>query len=249
MIRDCLLHKPPGNVIRFALLPEAEVPMAEVLMRRVLDVINALAPVARPLALDLVLACRTRELPFFEQDVFPAVPSFHIREEHQPPRVSAQAVYSSGRLEASVVPELTQDVLTHWCMTALAQKSPGPDYLVTFETLVCTYARARLFDEEPVRGLRLRDAGGNTWDAPIVLRDGEAWVAGPLEDRPMDAPISFRISNMDGRLDTHVQVGWALWDVPGTPEHRALGQALGRIRAQGWTPEFVPPGFATIFEK
>lgn len=246
MIRECLFHKPPGNVVRFALLPEAEVPPAEVLMGRALDVIGALAPVARPLGLDLVLACRTRELPFFEQDVLPSVPSFYIQEKQMPPRVAARSVYSIGELESSEVPELTQEAISRWCMAALAQQPPGPDYLVTFETLSCHYARARLLDEEPVRGLCLRNAWGVTWDVPLVLRDGAAWVPGPLEDGPMDAPVSFRISNLDGRLDTHVQVGWALWDAPGTPEHQELGQALARIREQGWTPERVPKAFSSI---
>ncbi|WNG43197.1 hypothetical protein F0U60_03095 [Archangium minus] len=243
MSRPCLLHKPPGTVVSFALIPEAEVPPAEELMRRALDVIEALAPVVRPLAVDLGLVCQTRGIPLFVPDVPPRVPAVHIREEVVPPRVSIESIYEVGS-SFSVVPRLTRETLARWCADALAQEPPGPDYLVTFEELVCTQARARLFEEKPERGLTLRDGGGHTWEAPLELRHDGVWVAGPLEDRPMDAPASFRITNLEGRLDAHVQIGWALWDQPGTPEHQAMQEALKRIAAQGWTPQHVPSAFA-----
>ncbi len=218
------MFKPPGITRRFT-RPAEPAQMVDL----VVQAIEALAPSVRPLALDLDIGCSFTDIPFLDDQASPAIREFHIRESIPPPGVTLRYVYVSPD-EITNVPELTVPAIRDWCSHAVAQDPPDDQHAVVFRQLWCVFARARCFSPE----LTLADSAGNTWTVPLLNRGGGTWAPGPLDDRPMDAPVSFNIQNADGRLMADIQIGWDLWESPGQPEHELLEQSLAALQRLGW---------------
>jgi hypothetical protein len=233
--RGGFVHEFPGPTTSFTryLWDCEEVDAA----RSVVAALDALAPVIRPLAIDLEIACCDRELYLADWCVAPELPYWQLRAAAPPPDVIVASRHSGAVTREAT--ELTADQILSWIGEALGQRCPLPDthtLCITGLAVTACCAWLAAASDAPAESV-LPVVWDNGILEPPVVRDAiGAWVAGPVPPLPSQPPVEVSISKEGGEAVLHVTTHWSLWTAAGHDPAGRLRQAFGKIVAQGWKP-------------
>jgi len=240
-VPPCTLHEPPADIVLTRLV--APDPNAGADLRdAALDLVAELFPVGRPIAADAWLDTWSPEDPHFPRDERPSRPAWHLRERRPPAFVS---VSSRAGLTPVVrtAEDLTLDALRDWLADVVAEPAGADGAFTLLAGFACHCLRARLDDTWTGRSTFPLLDGPRMLELPLEQRSDGPWVAGPIDDLRVPAPMEYQLDFGAGGLRLAIHSRWSWWSEPGRPEHAALGGALGRLVARGWTPSEVPDAF------
>jgi hypothetical protein len=185
--------------------------------RAVVQALEILRPVVRPLALEITLGP-------LEPETFAVTPTTNRRLASRaiPAGVAHQSAFAHSA-EVEVVDAITPDLV----LQAITPEAPGWDF-ATIEALVTaarTSERETIIDRMPSRAV------------PMLELDGGRWLVGPI-DAPgyrLQPPIRLRWRQQWGELSLIIQALWSLWWQTGSPEHTGLRAAERALDAAGFT--------------
>ena len=139
--------------------------------------------------------------------------------------------------------DLTLDTLRAWLADVVAEPAGADGAFTLLAGFACHCLRARLDDTWAGRSTFPLLDGPRMLELPLEQRNDGPWVAGPIDDLRVPAPMEYQLDFGAGGLRVAIHSRWSWWYEPGRPEHAALAGALGRLVARGWTPSEVPDAF------
>lgn len=219
----------------------------------VLDALDELAPIVKPLTLEFYISCRHRECGFIEHNLNPSNSACLIREESIPEYVGETRMSSSNqklicKLFSNSV--INRNKIIGFIESSLNQNCPNTDiYQASWSNLWILNTQAWIGNEDKfinAKVLKLAELGGDTTvDIPIKKQDNGVWVAGSVASELFPEPISIYISN-DFALELDIRINWSLWAESKYTAYQGLVNALKRIIAKGWKPSVLGEGFKII---
>lgn len=235
-----------GDVIELQLKPK-NIQSALEQLHSVLEVVNILSSVVKPLVINLDLACRLINESYIDDNVMPLKANHQICESGAQNKYSfSKSVHGNNTL-ITVVPEITNELLVKWAECALEQDIASERHQITLDTLKSKFTRTRLFHlNEPVDSVEhvTLQKNNKVLQIPVEKRDDKVWVTGLVEGLLQYSPIELEFLNHDGWLNANIWLSWGpFWLSPNTQEQQTLEQSLVEIIAQGWEPISVPSVF------
>ena len=205
----------------------------------VMDAMNELSHILKPLTADLSLSCYYKDNGFEDWDVEPVEPFWQLRELEIP-----EGVFVSHYVKTifNDVSEINKESVVTWVENALKQESPRPDVdIVDIETLNFRTVRARILNEEPFQG---RDTfvvdhfRMGRYEYPLKRIDGELWAYSPLPETYTKPSFNVQTSRYMGTFKVYIYWNW--WTTVSPADREALESAFVKLVSKGdWKLDFI----------
>ena len=210
----------------------------------VMDVMNEVAQIFKPLTADLLLYCYYKDTGFEDWDVEPNTPAFFLRESNIPENVYAAPGFNQkiAPTVVSQVPQINKESVVSWVENALNQESPRPDMdIVDVDRLNFRTVRARIRNEKPFLGrdtLNVDHFRMGKYKYPLRSIEGKLWAYSPLIETYTKPSFYVRTERYMGTLDLDIYWNW--WTSTSSEDKDALEQALLNLIDKGqWKLSFM----------
>ncbi|MDN3358583.1 hypothetical protein [Actinomadura sp. DC4] len=182
----------------------------------VLQALEILRPVVRPLAIEITMGSLDPETFASDFELIRRVASRTI-----PAGVAHQSAFAESP-EAELVDSLTPDVVLE------ALTPAESDWDIHSVRALVTAARTEVANPRIDRMPSL--------EVPTLEMDGERWLVGPVDEPGyrLQPPISLRWQQERGELRLSVEAFWSLWWQLGSAEHTALREAERALDESGF---------------
>lgn len=205
----------------------------------VMDAMNELSHILKPLTADLSLYCYYKDSGFEDWDIEPNKPFWQLRELNIPEKVF---VSHYVRTIFDDVPQINKESVIDWVENALQQESPRPDVdLVDVKSLNFRTIRARILNEEP---FQKRDTfvvdhfRMGRYEYPLRRINGELWTYSPLPETYTKPCFYVRTERYMGTFALDVYWNW--WTKISKEDKDALESALVKLISKGnWKLNFI----------
>jgi hypothetical protein len=210
--------------------PETTPQDRETRLAQVESVLMALAPVFRPLALEVELCWRELDtgLP---APIFPEPPIRLLVLDGAQSRVAVRPSV------AAPPPPVLVPRLDHDAIAACLKNGEPPDSNLVLDWLAIRSLAAAVRAFEPLKTITLEQLGRSI---PAYEPD---WFAGPVGDRSFEVwPPAELDLRAEGRVRLRLIVYWSGWLRQGSRERGAIEAAMSLLQASGWMAELTPLG-------
>ena len=206
---------------------------------KLLELLEALSPLMRPITLDVYLDGLERAM-FSDESLQPPRPYFRLEEKQTQPWIEKSK--PDPEIETTYVEELTSPTIRAWLSEIIAQgQDPSPEYILVINGLHVRCARTKVLDAEKWKEKRmfpLEDWLRESHAVPLEKREDGLWVSGPTTDPWVMYPAlslnGYGYSYYPGGFMCDLPIMWSWWYERGHAEHAALEQILRELVQKGW---------------
>ncbi|MGL5830272.1 MAG: hypothetical protein ACRC0L_11990 [Angustibacter sp.] len=190
-----------------------------------------------PLTTDLVLGFCDAE--FLYPGDSSQESSYFLRDAELPFRVGLISAWENAREER--VGGIDPAIILDWILRSMRHKGASSEGLnsskvVCLQEILVRSTEVRLPHLANIDRDEL-DVGNESRSIayPIVNKNGERYVHGPMTGKTIDAPIKLKINSDLGVLTMDINIFWSLWTDPQSEGWRQVRDAVERISSAGWT--------------
>ena len=203
----------------------------------VMNAMNEVAQIFKPLTADLLLYCYYKDTGFEDWDVEPSQPAFFLRELNIPKNVYAAPGFNQkiAPTVISEVPQINKESVVAWVENALKQESPRPEIdLVDVDSLNFRTVKARIINDKPFQG---RDSfvvdhlRTGRYEYPLERINGELWAYSPLPETYTKSSFYVQTSRYMGTVRIYIYWNW--WTTISQEDKNALEQAMLKLIGKG----------------
>ena len=205
----------------------------------VMDVMNELGHIFKPLTADLSLYCYYKDCGSEDWDIEPLQPFWHLRELDIPEEVY---IPEYTRTIFNEVSEIDKKSVVAWVEKALKQESPRPDIdTVNVNSLNFRTIRAKIINDRQLEGRETFIVDyfrQGTYEFPLKRINDELWVYSPIPEVCTKPSFNVRTDRYMGAFD--IEVYWYWWTKTSPEDVQALEQAVINVINTGlWKLKFI----------
>jgi hypothetical protein len=223
--KDNFIHHFPGRYVSLRWESPDEVPNEVQSLAAALNAIEALRIVVQPLAVDFeVVSGNHAEIADGQ--------SFHsqLRVANSNSTVAPGPLYE--KTVVTDVAAIDRLQLEQWTKAALASANDTAERQWTELRIRATCARLSDSWEDGPNLMLLTEAG--LTEVPVDVRNGVAWVCGPVAAAPDEPPIDFGFFHDSGVVTLKAHLHWSAWTEIDREGRAAFDQALDHLEQLDW---------------